>query len=220
MPGLFNEKQVELINRIINTTRNMDSLLQHLLELSTLEQDVLPNKMEQVDLNALVMEVTGDFQLQAEMRQQTIQLEQAGISPWVLGNPFQLRHALGNLLDNAIKYSPAGGAICLSVEAGENEAILRVKDNGFGIPQADLPFIFDRFHRVHSQETEKIEGSGLGLSIVKPVIEQHKGHLEVESEVGKGSCFTISLPLSRIPGPVFPDGIQPQIQANLSGSAL
>jgi signal transduction histidine kinase/DNA-binding response OmpR family regulator len=217
--GPLNEKQVELINQIINTTRNMDSLLQRLLEPSILEQDVLLHKMEQVDLNALVAEVTGDFQVQAEMRQQTIQLEQARISPWVLGNPFQLRHALGNLVDNAIKYSPMGGAICLSVETGEKEAVLRVKDNGFGIPQADLPFIFDRFHRVHSQETEKIAGSGLGLSIVKPVIEQHQGHLEVESEVGKGSCFTISLPITRIPDPAFPDGIQQQIQASLSGPA-
>lgn len=218
--GPLNKKQVEIIDRIISTTKNMDSLVEGLLKLSFLEQENPLQKMEPVDLNALVTEVADDFELQAEVRQQTFQLEKARISPLILGNPFQLRHALGNLVDNAIKYSPAGGTIYLSVESGENEAILRVKDSGIGIPQDDLPLIFDRFYRVHCQETEKIEGSGLGLSIVKPVIEQHKGRLEVESEVGKGSCFTISLPVSRIPESARLEEIQPLHQPSLAGSSL
>jgi CheY-like chemotaxis protein/signal transduction histidine kinase len=191
----------------------MDGLLQDLLELAMLDEvDPVSGKKE-VDLNKLVTDIADQFQLLAEVRQQTLQLETAKIPPVIKGNPFQLRHALNNLVDNAIKYTPTGGAICIFVESTPDEAIIRIKDNGYGIPSRDLPFIFDRFYRVHTKETEPIEGSGLGLAIVKPIIEQHGGKLSVESELKKGSCFSISLPLVALSENKNPgSGGQPQKQ--------
>ncbi len=146
--GPLNEKQVELINRICTTVKNMDGLLQSLLELAILDEvNSLPGQKE-VDLNALVSDITDDYQLFAQTRQQTLQLEEANIPPMVQGNPFQLRHAISNLVDNAIKYTPAGGAIFVFIETSQKDVLIRVKDNGYGISAEDLPFIFDRFFRV------------------------------------------------------------------------
>ena len=80
-------------------------------------------------------------------------------------------------------------------KAGKQNIQVDVHDTGFGIPAADLPFIFDRFYRVRSGKSSEIEGNGLGLAIVKSVVEQHCGQISVESEVGKGTCFSVSLPL-------------------------
>jgi signal transduction histidine kinase/CheY-like chemotaxis protein len=193
--GPLNEKQLEIVNRIGSTVRNMDGLLQNMLELVRIESPDGELHLETTDINDLVAEVADEFQLQAEASQLTLQLEKAKQAPVIQGDPFQLRHALRNLADNAIKYTPPGGAICMSVQAGEGEAIIRIQDSGFGIPAKDLPLVFDRFYRVHTKQTEPIKGSGLGLAIVKSIIELHHGRVDVESEYGKGSCFTIALPL-------------------------
>jgi signal transduction histidine kinase/DNA-binding response OmpR family regulator len=193
--GPLNEKQMEIVDRISNTVKNMDGLLQNMLELALLDNTDSEPRFEAVDINALVADVADEFLLQAAARQQIFQFEKTVCAPIVLGDPFQLRHALRNLADNAIEYSPPGGATCLSVEAGGQEVIIRIMDSGYGIPTEDLPFVFDRFYRGHSKEIEQIQGSGLGLTIVKSIVEQHGGRVEVESEYGKGSCFTVSLPL-------------------------
>ena len=113
----------------------------------------------------------------------------------VSGDPLQLKQLFRNLIGNAIKYSPQGGGITLAAKAGKQNIQVDVQDTGFGIPAADLPFIFDRFYRVRNGKASEIEGNGLGLAIVKSVVEQHRGQISVESEVGKGTCFSVSLPL-------------------------
>jgi signal transduction histidine kinase len=109
----------------------------------------------------------------------------------------QLRQALCNLLGNAIKYTPADGTIKLSVDVKEQHLTVSVKDTGYGIPPEDLPFIFDRFYRSHNRAMKKVDSNGLGLAIVKSIVERHDGSIGVKSEPGKGSCFTLTLPLSR-----------------------
>jgi signal transduction histidine kinase len=98
-------------------------------------------------------------------------------------------------VSNAIKYTPEKGSIVISVQANKNTVTVNVKDNGYGIPADDLPFIFDRFYRVQNDDVKDIEGSGLGLAIVKSIVEKHNGQVSVESEYWKGSCFTLTLPL-------------------------
>jgi signal transduction histidine kinase/DNA-binding response OmpR family regulator len=193
--GPLNEKQFELIGRIASTVKNMDGLLQGFLELATLDEVNPISGKKAIDLNELVSDVTDQFQLLAQVRQQTLQLETAKSTPVIQGNPFQLRHALNNLVDNAIKYTPERGIIFISVEADKHQAVIRVKDNGCGIQAKDLPFIFDRFYRAATPENKQVEGSGLGLAIVKPIVEMHGGTIDVKSEYGKGSCFSISFPL-------------------------
>src|SRR6185503_428635 len=96
------------------------------------------------------------------------------------------------------KYTPANGTVSLAIDAQQYTVMLHVRDTGYGIPEEDLPHIFDRFYRVRSEAVKEIDGNGLGLAIVKSIIEKHEGQVSVESELGKGSCFTVALPISTI----------------------
>jgi len=106
----------------------------------------------------------------------------------------RLRQMLLNLIDNAVKYTPEGGQIRLSLEKDGNLAKLQVKDSGIGISQEDLPYIFDRFFRVDKARSREMGGGGLGLSIVQWIVNAHQGCIKVTSKLTEGSCFTIWLP--------------------------
>jgi signal transduction histidine kinase len=112
----------------------------------------------------------------------------------LLGNDLRLKQVIANLVSNAIKYTGEEGKIQLAVRLEDSSVLLRVEDNGIGIPASDLPYIFDKFYRVESDETVDIQGTGLGLSISKSVIEKHGGRIWVESAVGRGSTFHVALP--------------------------
>jgi signal transduction histidine kinase len=113
----------------------------------------------------------------------------------IRGDQVKLRQLMLNLVDNAIKYTPDEGQITLSLERESNYAKILVKDTGIGIPKEEQQKIFDRFYRVDKARSRELGGSGLGLSIAKLIAEQHKGRIEVESEFGKGSTFSVFLPL-------------------------
>ncbi len=104
-----------------------------------------------------------------------------------------LRHAIVNLITNAIKYSPEGGEVCMTLKCVKGKAIVRVSDHGIGIPADDLPRLFEAFHRAGN--VENFQGTGLGLAIAKQAVEAHDGSIEVESQIGVGTTFTIRLPL-------------------------
>ena len=109
----------------------------------------------------------------------------------VKGNRRLISQAVANLLDNAIKYTPAGGRVEISAERRDSRAVLRVHDSGVGIPPAELPRIWERLFRGDQSRTER--GLGLGLSLVKAVVEAHGGTVSVESAPGRGSTFTVNL---------------------------
>jgi len=110
-----------------------------------------------------------------------------------LGNETQLRQVVNNLLENALKFTPAGGSISLDVERTADEITLTVSDTGIGIPAEDLPHLFERFHR--GRNVAEFTGNGLGLAIVKAIIQSHSGRVEARSDgLGKGSRFVVSLP--------------------------
>jgi two-component system phosphate regulon sensor histidine kinase PhoR len=106
----------------------------------------------------------------------------------------QLERIILNLLANAVKYTPAGGAVCIRAHLCENTAVINVRDTGYGIPAGELPYIFDRFRRIE-QHKDKAAGTGLGLAITKALVEEHQGEIIVQSEEGKGSLFTVRLPI-------------------------
>jgi signal transduction histidine kinase len=110
-------------------------------------------------------------------------------------DPDALSEALLNLLDNATKYSGDSRQIGVSVAAGESALDVSVEDHGVGIPKEDLPNVFDKFYRADTQQTRETPGSGLGLALVKHIVEAHGGRVEVESELGRGSRFSFSIPL-------------------------
>jgi signal transduction histidine kinase len=106
----------------------------------------------------------------------------------------RIERVLSNLLNNAIKYSPRGGAVSVSVEAHDATAVVRVSDHGEGIPEQDLPHIFERFRRGGNVE-HRIPGTGIGLAGARQIVELHRGTIQAESRVGEGSTFTVQLPL-------------------------
>jgi signal transduction histidine kinase len=110
------------------------------------------------------------------------------------GDGNKLRQMIWNLIYNAIKYTQPGGEIEISLEENQEFANITVQDDGIGIPEEDLPLIFNRFYRVDKARSRKEGGSGLGLSICMYIVKLHKGELKVESEFGKGSKFMVSLP--------------------------
>jgi signal transduction histidine kinase len=115
----------------------------------------------------------------------------------VEGDRARIKQVVVNLLDNAIKYTPAGGSINLNVYAREDKAVIEVADTGIGIPSGALPHIFDRFFRVDKARSRDAGGAGLGLAIVKSICAAHGGQVSVESSEGHGSRFTVELPLAR-----------------------
>ena len=122
--------------------------------------------------------------------------DRAGVD--LLGSPRELHSAFSNLVSNAVRYTPAGGSIDIVFELdGDGGAILSVRDSGYGIPEAHLPRLTERFYRVSTSRSRELGGTGLGLAIVKHVLQLHQARLEVTSEVGQGSTFTCRFPAGR-----------------------
>ena len=149
----------------------------------------------QTDLNRLVRHVASLLEGYARNSGVEFILDLPPEGCTVEGDERRLQSAIGNLIGNAIKYSPNGGPVHISVETDTTSAIFRVADHGVGIPAEHIPRLFQRFYRVRVPETRRIEGSGLGLAIVKAIVEKHKGEIFVQSEPGEGSVFGFTLPL-------------------------
>ena len=196
--GSLNEKQADYIQHICETVGYMDTLVLNLLELARIDSGDLEFKRETVKMNELASDIVEEFQLQAKTREQALHLEKAQGEPEVLGERHQLQQVLRNLASNAIKFTPDKGSIVISVQNEQDTVTVSVKDSGYGIPSNDLPFIFERFYRTHNDQVKDIEGNGIGLAIVKAIVEQHGGQVSAESEYGKGSRFSFSLPMSQM----------------------
>lgn len=192
--GGLNERQMGYTERMLLTAQGMNELVQNLLGLADMDM-VMQHRQESVDLSALVLEAAEAFRPQAEAQRQALALRQGGGRPRVQGDPLLLRLAFRNLVSNAVKYTPAEGSIHVSVTTREGEATVTVKDTGCGIPPSDLPFIFERFYRARHEAARGPCSNGLGLAIVKSIVERHQGRVSATSEPGKGSCFTVNLPL-------------------------
>jgi two-component system phosphate regulon sensor histidine kinase PhoR len=180
-------------DQLIAQTERLSDLIRDLLDLARLERE--PEGSGAVDLAALVRETAGAQRQRVTARNISLELETLDGAVLVDGRQPELELVLGNLLDNAIRYTPSGGSIRVSLGATQGRARLMVADTGAGIPTKDLPRIFERFYRVDSSRARDTGGSGLGLAIVKHVVERHGGSVAVESQLGAGSTFTVDLPL-------------------------
>lgn len=192
--GPLNKTQSEFAKRIQHAAEGMIELVENMLDLAKMDLDAEP-KYEHVNVSQLLNEIADEFQPQAQAKSQLLTLVKGRSTVAIQGDILQLRQALRNLVNNAIKYTPNGGKITLSSECETNIAKIKIQDTGYGIPADDLPFIFDRFYRAKHEETKDIQGNGLGLAIVKSIIERHGGQVAVESKPGTGSCFSVSLPV-------------------------
>ncbi len=171
----------------------LNALIRDFMDAARLESGDLPLARERVQVAELVHATAERFQGAHEGHR--LHLELAEDLPSVEGDPIRLGQVLDNLLSNAAKYSPAGSEIVLAVRLEGGEVLLAVQDEGAGIPPEHLPHIFDRFYRVPGESTERVEGYGLGLSIVRDLVVGHGGRIWAESAgEGKGSTFCVALP--------------------------
>jgi two-component system, OmpR family, sensor kinase len=152
-----------------------------------------PIRRERVELDTLVLQVYRQVRPLAEGIELVIGAEDQAT---ILGDPDRIKQLLLNLVDNAIKYTPQGGQVTLSLQRVEGWAQLSVADTGIGIPAQDLSHIFERFYRVDKARSRAAGGTGLGLSIVQWIVQAHGGKIDVQSEMGKGTTFIVWLPLA------------------------
>lgn len=207
--------------QIIGEAERLSRLVSDLLDLARLEKQTEDNRKVPsgaVDLVPIIYEVVNQSKYKALDRHIEVNCDFASgceRDVFVRGDAASLEQVVFNLLDNALMYTPSGGNVSLNVEcsaacntpsdAGQNgngngnaiadkRVLLRVRDSGIGIPESDLPSIFERFYRVDKARSRAQGGTGLGLAIVKHIVENHGGHVEVESEENRGSTFTVVLP--------------------------
>ncbi len=149
----------------------------------------------------LVFAVVGRRLLQLHAAEKNLTLEQKlpTTLPAVYGNAEAIYELFSNLVTNAVKYTLVGGRVELSASNAGNEVLVKVQDNGVGIPAEAVPHIFEEFYRADNVKAEAVEGTGLGLSIVRQILNTHSGRIWVESEQGKGTTFSFTLPVAGKP---------------------
>ena len=191
--GPVNDQQREFIRRVQNSVNSITALVNDLLELGRIEAG-FDSQKEIVPLEGIIRYTLETLSGQIAEKHLNVKFDMPVAVPQLRGNPIRLRQMLDNLIGNAVKYTPDGGEIGIEVELQSAQVILRITDTGPGIPPADQPHIFEKFYRA-SNVPKGVGGSGLGLAIVKSIVENHQGRIWVESLLGKGSTFTVVLPL-------------------------
>jgi two-component system phosphate regulon sensor histidine kinase PhoR len=186
---------IDFARQIEGSATQLDRLVADLLDLSRLERD--QPELEPLNLSHLVREEVERVRLVADERGIELTVDLAEVT--VAGSRHDLAIAVRNLLDNAVRHTPAGGKIGAELEVVAEEAVLSISDTGEGIPTRDVERVFERFYRVDTARSRATGGTGLGLAIVKHVVESHGGSVSVESELGAGSTFTIRLPVGEQP---------------------
>lgn len=195
LAGEVTQKQQEILERASDKIVNLNNLVTELLDLSRIESGLIAHEKEMVDMTLLLKDQQKFHAPYGDKNNISIELELADNLPAILANQQNIEEIFSNLITNAIKYSPRDTTIVISANPENKYLKIRVTDNGFGIEAEDLKNIFGRFYRVKNATTRKIQGTGLGLAIVKSIVESHHGSITVESEPGKGSTFTIYLPI-------------------------
>lgn len=192
--GELQPDQREPMGIIVSRVRGLSELVDNLVAILAIEAREL--EREPVDLANLVHTLLTGFEATAERARLSLAIEIAPDLPQVSGDPGHLRRMLDNLFSNALKFTPAGGSIAIRLwQDGEN-AVLEVTDTGIGVPQDQLDRIFERFYQVNGSTTKRYGGTGLGLALVKEIVETHEGQVTARSSVGEGSTFRVTLPLA------------------------
>ncbi len=190
--GIDEAKQEKYLEIIKNESGKLELLIDDFLEFSRLQTGKLKLNLTVTSLDKELMEILDSYRLRASETGIRLKLENEEALPIIEADAHKLRRVFTNLVDNALKFADKKGTITVTTEETATEVIVRVEDEGIGIPHDELPYIFDAFHR--GAGTEGKSGFGLGLAGVKTIIEAHGGQVRVNSKEGKGSVFTVVLP--------------------------
>ncbi|MFT7244157.1 MAG: two-component system phosphate regulon sensor histidine kinase PhoR [Candidatus Azotimanducaceae bacterium] len=181
--------------RVLSQTNRLSKIVVDLMQLSKFDsyRDQRINR-DRVELVSELQEVYSAFYVTAEVKQVHLVLENSEDRMFVMGDSEALSQLISNLVENAIKYSPPDSTVVMRIEREKSFVVIRVKDDGIGISPAEQQRIFERFYRIDPARSRELGGTGLGLSIVKHIADVHEGSVEVTSQEGKGSMFTVRLP--------------------------
>ncbi|MBU4252940.1 MAG: heavy metal sensor histidine kinase [Candidatus Omnitrophica bacterium] len=198
---LSNEKSYEECRAVLMSNleeiSRLECLVNNLLFLSKNDDPSQVKEAEIVDLNAVILDVAEIFEPVADEKQIGFSKDIIPTPLYIQGEKWQIEQMISNLLDNSIRYNRFGGSVVISLKKSGDCAEIDIKDTGIGISDENKEKVFDRFYREDSSRTRDIGGFGLGLSIVKSIIEAHAGRISVSSQLGKSSTFTVKLPLQQ-----------------------
>jgi two-component system phosphate regulon sensor histidine kinase PhoR len=189
------EDRERFLRTIQRHTERLNSLLEDLLALSRLESINPELHREPVSLSTLITGLIDDYRARPATAGHSLNFALDPAVSEILIDPLKITQVFENLLENALKYAPRGSHIDISTRLHANDVEICIRDNGPGIPEADLPHIFERFYRVDKGRSREKGGTGLGLSIVKHIVQLHGGRVWCESKLGQGTAFFFSLPL-------------------------
>ena len=195
--ALYEAVAPDFIKVSLNETNRMMRMVTDLLHLSRIDNATSHLDVELINFTAFITFILNRFdKMRSQEQEKKYELvrDYPITSVWIEIDTDKMTQVIDNILNNAIKYSPDGGKITVSMKTTDDQMILSISDQGLGIPKEDLPKIFDRFYRVDKARSRAQGGTGLGLAIAKEIIKQHNGFIWAKSEYGKGSTFTIVLP--------------------------
>ena len=196
----LHKKQLDYFAILKENADRMEELVSELLVVSRIEQGKLPLKKQEVSLPEIIDDLILEFKPLVEASNAEIKFEEEGKIPKILADPSQIKVVLENLFDNAIRYSfseEKGGLVEIRIGRKGESIYFEISDNGVGIPKEDQKYIFQKFFRSQSAMKHQTQGSGLGLFIVKSIIEAHKGKIGFVSEEGKGTTFWFTIPINQ-----------------------
>jgi len=190
--NLSSDQQRDLLNIIHLQSTRLNKFVEQILEVSLLEAGTVRVEKKPVALKPVIRQMIEAFAIKANAHRFEFTMPEGPIT--VMGDEGKIQTVLDNLLENAVNYSPKGSRVSIEVSEGDEEVVISVVDEGIGIPATQLERIFERFHRVNTRDDQEQYGYGLGLYISKRLVELQGGSIWVESEVGRGSRFSFSLP--------------------------
>ncbi len=193
--GGLNEKQRDLLQKIKAKTKGMTDLVNDILDVCYIEEGGYVTEIEPLNLSEILERTIEVVQPQAQDKNISLQVAIEDNLPLLNGNKSSIEAMFLNLIMNGIKYTLSGGQVSVGLRSDTQYIEVKVSDTGIGIEDKNILRIFDKFYREKSERTKYISGTGLGLSIVKGVVDTHRGSIFVESEVGKGTTFTVLLPI-------------------------
>lgn len=190
-------RDAQTLEHILKQADRLERMINALLDVSRIQQGQLRLEAKALDLNRLTRDIVGEIQTLSATHRLEVRGPAAAV--WIVGDALRLEQVLYNLLGNAMRYSPHGGLIVATVSAQDEKVQLAVQDQGIGVPAQDLPHLFERFYRASNVSANNISGVGIGLYVVKEIVQLHGGTIVVESEERKGSTFTLCLPRAVAP---------------------
>ena len=195
LAGDLTDKQAQIMDRVSLKINGLVNLSNELLDLAKIESGAVGAQREAVDVRALLVQEVEFYAPKAAAKAIDLRLAPSPCLPPLRANRMGIEQVVANLIGNAINYTPDGGRIEVSADSDGAALRIHVRDTGIGIAQGEQKRIFERFYRVKTEATRYIVGTGLGLAIVKSIVHAHQGRIHVESREGRGSTFTVSLPI-------------------------